>query len=41
MNAATNAQIQSNVTGEQASINSKMHFFKIYPVFELGFGYAF
>lgn len=40
-NAATNAQIQSNVTGEQASINSKMHFFKIYPVFELGFGYAF
>jgi hypothetical protein len=41
VNAATNAQIQSNVTGEQASINSKMHFFKIYPVFELGFGYAF
>jgi hypothetical protein len=40
-NVATNSTIQSNVTAEQASINSKMHFFKIYPVFSLGFGYAF
>lgn len=41
LNAATNSTIQSNVVGEQASINSKMHFFKIYPVLSLGFGYAF
>lgn len=40
-NAATDPTIQSNIVGEQSSINSKMHFFKIYPVMSLGFGYAF
>jgi len=41
LNAATDPTIQSNIVGEQASINSKMKFFKIYPVFTVGFGYAF
>jgi hypothetical protein len=41
LSAATDPTIQSNIIGEQASINSKMHFFKIYPVMSLGFGYAF
>lgn len=41
LNAATNPTIQSNVAGEQSSLNSKMRFFKIYPVFTVGFGYAF
>lgn len=40
-NVATNATIQSNVTAEQSKVNSKLKFFKIYPVFSLGFGYAF
>jgi hypothetical protein len=41
LNVATNASIQSNVVAEQASVNSKLKFFKIYPIFSLGFGYAF
>jgi hypothetical protein len=41
LNAATDLTIQSNIVGEQASLNSKMKFFKIYPVFTLGFGYSF
>jgi hypothetical protein len=41
LNVATNASVQSNVVAEQANVNSKLKFFKIYPVFSLGFGYAF
>ncbi len=41
LNVATNASIQSNVVAEQGSVNSKLKFFKIYPIFSLGFGYAF
>jgi len=38
---ATNPTIQSNVIAEQSSLNSKMSFFKVYPLFSLGFGYSF
>ena len=41
LNVATNASVQANVVAEQASVNSKLKFFKIYPIFSLGFGYAF
>jgi hypothetical protein len=41
LNVATNATIQSNVVAEQANVNSKLKLLKIFPVFSLGFGYAF
>ena len=41
LNVATNPTIQSNVTAEQSSVNSKVSFLKIFPLFSLGFGYSF
>jgi hypothetical protein len=41
LNVATNASVQANVVAEQANLNNKLRFFKIYPVLSLGFGYAF
>lgn len=41
LDVASNATVQSNVIAEQSSINSKMSFFRIYPVVTLGFGWAF
>ena len=40
MSVATQT-VQSNVTAEQNSLNSKMNFLKIFPIISLGFGYAF
>lgn len=40
MSVAT-PSIQANVTAEQSSLDSKMHFLKIFPLFSLGFGYSF
>lgn len=40
-NVGTDPTIQSNVTAEQNSVNDKVRFLKIYPLFTLGFGYAF
>ena len=37
----TDPTIQSNVIAEQSSVNDKLKFFKVYPVFTLGFGYSF
>jgi hypothetical protein len=41
LNVATDPTVQANVVGEQASVNDKLKFFKIYPVVQLGFGYSF
>ena len=39
-NVAT-PSVQANVIAEQSSLDSKVHFLKIYPLFTLGFGYSF
>jgi len=38
---AADPTIHSNVIAEQSSVNDKLKFFKIYPVFSIGFGYSF
>jgi len=40
-NIGTTGSIQSNVTAEQSNLNSKLSFFKIYPVASVAFGYSF
>ena len=41
VNAATDPTVQSNVQAEQANINSKLNFFKFYPIISLGVGFNF
>jgi hypothetical protein len=41
LDVATNPTIHANVIAEQSSVNDKVKFFKIYPVFSIGFGYSF
>ena len=40
-NVATNSIVQANIAAEQSKLNSKLSFFKIYPVISIGFGCAF
>jgi hypothetical protein len=41
LDVAADPTIHSNVIAEQASVNDKVKFFKIYPVISIGFGYSF
>ncbi len=41
LDVATDPTVHSNVIAEQASVNDKVKFFKIYPVISIGFGWAF
>jgi hypothetical protein len=41
LDVATNSTVEANVAAEQSKLNSKLSFFKIYPVISIGFGYSF
>jgi hypothetical protein len=41
VNAATDANVQSNVISEQNKINNDISFLKVYPIISAGIGYKF
>jgi len=41
VNAATDANVQSNVISEQNKINNDISFLKVYPIISVGIGYKF